>query len=434
MSKSKRRKRSRHSGQRRHAPTAGSARLPSEDHDARGKPDDRAQAIAVTEVVMAHRHKATGHATGQPDDPANVRIAVVTGPGPEVSLGNEIRLCRAALLYGDAVTLYSPNALMLASVERLGNATGDERIELLRAFYPIVEPDAGPAVLEALDQLMGLRTRRRRTREELQLVGRLEQMLKREWHGIEETAAQLLEQAGAHELIPAMRAGLLELHPLVEADSDMSTDSLVRGLVARTGEVLADGATYPLLDDALGDLVRAALREGLFEVLPRAGVHARQAGAAAEFFEMLPSFPLARIDEVLDIRRELEGPLTRFRGALAELTASMEAAAHDEAFAEELRDLWVTKVEPALQEIRDLIDQHSFLRELISQITSTREWAATGIALAAAKQIRAPDILAFGTAVAVPTMRAAFEREKARRAVQGHQFYFLHGVQQRVEQ
>ena len=135
MSRSKRRKRSRHSGQRRHAPTAGSARLPSEDHDARGKPDDRAQAIAVTEVVMAHRHKATGHATGQPDDPANVRIAVVTGPGPEVSLGNEIRLCRAALLYGDAVTLYSPNALMLASVERLGNATGDERIELLRAFF-----------------------------------------------------------------------------------------------------------------------------------------------------------------------------------------------------------------------------------------------------------------------------------------------------------
>jgi hypothetical protein len=34
---------------------------------------------------------------------------------------------------------------------------------LLRALYPIVEPDAGPAVFEALDQLMGLRKRRRRT-------------------------------------------------------------------------------------------------------------------------------------------------------------------------------------------------------------------------------------------------------------------------------
>jgi hypothetical protein len=208
---------------------------------------------------------------------------------------------------------------------------------LLRALYPIVEPDAGPAVFEALDQLMGLRKRRRRTREQLQLVLRLEQMLKREWRGIEETAAQMLDQAGAHELIPAMRSGLLELHPLVEADSDMSTDSIVGGLVARAGEVLANGATYPLLDDALGDLVRAALSEGLFEVLPRAGVHARQAGAAAGFFEMLPSFPLAHIDEVLDIRKELEGPLTRFRGALAELTTSMEAAAHDEAFAGELR-------------------------------------------------------------------------------------------------
>jgi hypothetical protein len=433
MSKSKRRNRSRHSDQRRHAPSAGSARPPSENLVGPGNPDDRTQAIGVTEVMMAHRHKATGRAPEPPDDPANVRIAVITAPGPEVSLRKEIRLCRAALLYGDAVTLYSPNALMLASVERLGNATGDERVELLRALYPIVKPDAGPAVLEALDKLMGLRKRRRRTREQLQLVLRLEQMLKHEWHGIEETAAQMLDQAGAHELIPAMRSGLLELHPLVEADSDMSTDSIVGGLVARAGEILANGATYPLLDDALGDLVRAALSEGLFEVLPRAGVHARQAGAAAGFFEMLPSFPLAHIDEVLDIRKELEGPLTRFRGALAELTTSMEAAAHDEAFAGELRDLWVTTVEPALQEIRDLIDQHSFLRELIGQITSARDMAATGIALAAAKEIHAPDILAFGTAVALPTVRAAWERDKARRAVQGHQFYFLHGVQQRLE-
>jgi hypothetical protein len=60
--------------------------------------------------------------------------------------------------------------------------------------------------------------------------------------------------------------------------------------------------------------------------------------------------------------------------------------------------------------------------------------AAAGIALAAAREIHAPDILAFGTAVAIPTMRAAWERDEAGRAVQGHQFYFLHGVQQRLEQ
>jgi len=351
-----------------------------------------------------------------------------------VSLSKEIRLCRAALLYGDAVTLYSPNALMLASVERLGNATAQERIELLRGFLPIIQPEAGPELDQALDQLIRLRRARRRTREELQLVMQLEHMLKREWQGIEETAAQMLEGAGAHELIPAMRSGFLELHPLVEPDSDWSGDSVVEALVARAGEVLSNGTMYPLLDDAMGDLVRAGLSEGLFEVLPRAGVHARQAGAAAGLFEMLPTFPLARIDEVLDIRRELEGPLLRFRGALAELTASMEAEAHDEVFSEELRDLWITKVEPALQEIRDLVKQHSFLRELIGQVTSAKDMAATGIALAAAKEIHAPDILAFSTAVALPIMRAAWERNKASDIVQGHQFYFLHGVQERLEQ
>jgi hypothetical protein len=96
---------------------------------------------------MAHSHRTTDHARVQPDDPARVRIAVVTGPSSEMSLGKEIGLCKAALLYGDAVTLYSPNALLLASVERLGNANPDERIELLRAFFPIVRPEAGSETL-----------------------------------------------------------------------------------------------------------------------------------------------------------------------------------------------------------------------------------------------------------------------------------------------
>ena len=433
MSKSNR-KRPRRSRPSRQTRSPAPVKLPSKDHHDNENLDDRGQARAITEVVLAHDHKTSDRARAHPDDPDRVRIAVVTGPASEVSLSKEIRLCRAALLYGDAVTLYSPNALMLASVERLGNATAQERIELLRGFLPIIQPEAGPELDQALDQLIRLRRARRRTREELQLVMQLEHMLKREWQGIEETAAQMLEGAGAHELIPAMRSGFLELHPLVEPDSDWSGDSVVEALVARAGEVLSNGTMYPLLDDAMGDLVRAGLSEGLFEVLPRAGVHARQAGAAAGLFEMLPTFPLARIDEVLDIRRELEGPLLRFRGALAELTASMEAEAHDEVFSEELRDLWITKVEPALQEIRDLVKQHSFLRELIGQVTSAKDMAATGIALAAAKEIHAPDILAFSTAVALPIMRAAWERNKASDIVQGHQFYFLHGVQERLEQ
>jgi hypothetical protein len=323
---------------------------------------------------------------------------------------------------------------MLASVEQLGNATPDERMEYMRAFFPIVRPEAGPEVLEKLDQLAALRKARRRTPDELKLVIQLEHMLKHEWRGIEETAAQLLEDARAHELIPAMRAGLLELHPLVDANSDMSGDSLVEGLVACAGEVLANNSMYPLLDDTMGDVVRSGLSEGIFEMLPRTGAHAKQAGAAAGFFEMLPTFPRAQIDEVLDVRRELENPLIRFRGALAELTISMQAEAHDEDFSEELQDLWITKVKPAMQEIRDLIEQHGLLRELIGQLTSARDIAATSIALAAAKEIHAPDILAFGTAVALPTMRAAWERNKARHAVQGHQFYFLHGVQERLKQ
>lgn len=362
-------------------------------------------------------------------------MAVVTGPSSpdEPMLSREIRLCRAALLYGDAVTLYSPNALMLGSLEQLGGADDDGRMAFMRTVLPILQPDRGQEFIEAWDGLNQLRRKRHRTPDELRLVIALRQQLKQTWAELAEVIGQLLETAGAHELVPALQSGLLELHPILEAGMSVADDLMIKGLVARTGEVLADSTMYPLFDDAMGDLVRAGLQQGMFTIPPRTGVHARQAGAAAGLFEMLPSFPMAHVDEILDIRAELEGPLVRFRGALAELAVGMQADAHDEGFREELDDLWVAKVAPALREIHDLIGQHTYLRELANRLTNAGQTlAAAGLGVVMAKGAHAPDLLALGTAMAIPAIRAEWERRNVRREVQRHQFYFLYGIQDRL--
>jgi hypothetical protein len=82
-----------------------------------------------------------------------VRIAIVTGPGSDVPglLSTEIRLCKAALLYGDAVTLYSPNALMLGSVEQLATADTKARIDFMRVVMPVLDPEQGPELVANLD-------------------------------------------------------------------------------------------------------------------------------------------------------------------------------------------------------------------------------------------------------------------------------------------
>jgi hypothetical protein len=403
--------------------------------------DDRTKARSVADAVLAQHTAKSARARRQAesDVPApGVRIAIVTGPGSDVRglLSTDIRLCKAALLYGDAVTLYSPNALMLGSVEQLATTDTEARIDFMRSVMPVLNPEQGPELVANLDAFARMRRKRRRTRQELLAVMRVEQGFAREWNRVAEVAGQLLEDAGAYELVPALRSGLLEVHPLVERDSGSNgefDDAVIQGLMARTGEVLADTRAYPLFDDMMGDVVRAGLQEGLFRLPARTRTHARQIGTAAGLFEMLPTFPMAHVEEVLDARRELEITLAQFRGALIELTEVMAADALDEDFSEAVADLWVAKVEPAMAEIRELIRQHSYLRQLADRATANTGLAGAGLGLLVADNVHAPDLLAVGAGVAVAALRAAHDRWSARQAIRGQQFYFLHGVSERLD-
>jgi len=64
-----------------------------------------------------------------------VRIAIATAP-QGLSLDQEIRLLKPALLYADHVTLYSPAAALLGSARAAGEMGAEAMIPLLRAVPP----------------------------------------------------------------------------------------------------------------------------------------------------------------------------------------------------------------------------------------------------------------------------------------------------------
>ena len=66
------------------------------------------------------------------------------------------------------------------------------------------------------------------------------------------------------------------------------------------------------------------------------------------------------MDEILSIRRELEGPLIRFRAAVTRFSDGMRAAGWDPEFVNEAEDVFVREVEPAVQEIEDTVRDSSF--------------------------------------------------------------------------
>lgn len=78
---------------------------------------------------------------------SSLRIAIATAPQVSregVSLAEDIRLVKPALLYADTVTLYSPAAAMLLLVGGVAHLSAQKRMVLVRQLYPLFKPEQAP--------------------------------------------------------------------------------------------------------------------------------------------------------------------------------------------------------------------------------------------------------------------------------------------------
>ena len=98
-------------------------------------------------------------------------------------------------------------------------------------------------------------------------------------------------------------------------------------------QAVADGATHPLFDQMSGDLLRIGVEAGVVSPSESGVARGRHSGLASDLLQRLPLFEKATVQDILAIRRELEGPLVRFPEGLqppdiiaAEIVENLEAA------------------------------------------------------------------------------------------------------------
>ncbi|HET6209546.1 MAG TPA: hypothetical protein VFD94_04145, partial [Jatrophihabitans sp.] len=72
-------------------------------------------------------------------------------------------------------------------------------------------------------------------------------------------------------------------------------------------------------------------------------------------------------DEILDIRRELELPLLRFRREVVRLSGAMAEHALAEDFADDIDREWHSTVRPALAEIEEAMASNTYLSVLATK-------------------------------------------------------------------
>jgi hypothetical protein len=204
-------------------------------------------------------------------DAGSLEIVVAVSPS-QASLEGDIRLIKPALLYGDRVILYSPAATLIGSVAALGAAEGEERIQAMLAIMKVM----GRPIDEEMEgmlrgvQAFGQMSRAARRKlggahaKELQEMARQLEVI---WEPMREKAEEVVADAGGNDLVRPIELGLLRMDPLLE-EGDEDLEAVLARFTQKLGETLGDAHSYPLFDDATGNLVRAGLADGLFVARP----------------------------------------------------------------------------------------------------------------------------------------------------------------------
>lgn len=391
-----------------------------------------------------------------------LHFTIGTGPSTDPSTGhlslrNDVRLLKAGLLYADRVKLCSVgSSLTLRMLADARIDDPDRQLDFIeRHFRENIardDPEAAETMIEFARRYRGLRRRRNLDREQIALKIKLSGELGRTWARFSNGWEEFARKAGAGELLAARRSGLVDFHEFAaggvertagldassnERRSDEFYEEVTAELFGLLSASVSGGSTYPLFDDTAGGLVRLGVEAGAIRVSGSGEARGRRAGLASNLFRRLPLFEPAPVDEILDVRRELDAPLVRFRGALGRFSEGIRAAGWDPEFVGDAEGVFVDEVEPAVREIEEMIRDDRFLARLGPAVTEPQNWAAGGaLGMAAYNLASLPELASLavggGVGLAAGARRAYREWREGQKEAEKKELFFYYEAGRRL--
>jgi len=386
----------------------------------------------------------------------SLNVTVLTGLGRKVTdLSPDLRTIKAALLYADHVEWASPKIDLLLAAEDALDRAGScvaapsltlraRQLDRWRAQHPAEDDPTS----ELDHQGWGLPHHRQQATTPF-TGGAYDAV-------VDDVLGRFLEQSAVSELAHARTAGVLTMSPM-DLDADPLLEDVLREASGEEPQrhseaevlqgawyslltnILPSHTTYPMFDDQMSDALRGVLDA---EAPRRTLAAASEPQLAAHFIGTIDSFPEASVSEILDVRKALELPLVRFRGAVSGMASDLELAPFDREFARVADGLYRQHVAPALLELDELTREarirDQLWRQLISGAGVPEFKTALTIAAAAyavLPQLGAAAAAAVGGAAsgaAELVLAIAHRRVEIKERQQTNKFVFLHEANSRM--
>lgn len=355
------------------------------------------------------------------------------------NIDQELQYVKSALLYADNILLISPLAYMYTQLslnKPMANET--DIIRIIKACIPMVEennPDSAPKMKKTIEDFSNLfHSRRYKSVPMLQKI-EIRRGLSEIAKQIDELLIGMIGEKQAAELNTLIDSKRLTLQRFEH--NLMDVDGGVEEFFHHLKSTIKN--SYPLFDKESNDLMVAALKSHVISLSESDKKKITHAGMSDNLIQRLPSFETAGVDEILDIRKELNPSLARYRAEMLSYSEEIQIMPWDDDFEYACTELYYKKVVPAITEIDELTKENTFIKNLgFSALTSgdvLRTLGGLVISIAAGGVIGAyNDVVSTDTAVlvsggtwAVSKVAAAFrENREKMREIQKKELYFYY--------
>lgn len=297
-------------------------------------------------------------------------------------LSQELKLVRTGLIYADHIELVSVGSSVLKSIYEL-RAKATMEIARLVTKYPYNLDDEKVEVLRRYVQSQT--SRKKMKRREPENYKAILKVLPESQGQLVKLAEDFVESYDAEGFEEALNTGRLDLYrfehttvdgmlaAICEGDNwnpGGAVDDMVQEYSDKTITTLQKDSTYPLFDSEISNIIDRLIQEELILPTPSAVQHSKHGGLANDLFGRLPSFDTAPMDDIVDIRNELEESLGNFRETVAKYSKEIEAAQWSLEFAKEAERIFEERVKNSVDELEEEVRSNNDLKGYLKDVAA----------------------------------------------------------------
>lgn len=365
--------------------------------------------------------------------------------GPNID--RELQYVKSALLYADKVTLISPVAYLYT---RLSNDSNQLELREMMRLLDYVVPMCQNTRPDLYQEMMGHLNMIRpwlKDKNKYRAIPMLKRMeikkgLLTFCNAMDQVAVDMIGQEQTTELNRIISSGKLHLQKFEHNVADV--DGCVTEYFGMLNRSVRN--SYPLFDEQSNNLMAAAIKAKIVQLSDAEQRKIRHAGVSDNFIQRLPSFEMASVDEIMDIRKELDPSLAKFRSKMISYSDSIQSLPWDNDFEAESSLLYYKEVAPSIAEIRELTQDNSFLQNLGGKVLTDTSFmknagqlaisvAAAGVisSFAEAASLDAA-VLTAGGVWAVQKVKSAYdEYAEQKKKIQRKDLYFYYQAGEQLQ-